>query len=112
VGLVIRRDTGERPRAPNGASQKQQTSDGSPLTAPQCWQVFITVPFCAADVSPNGIRESQAFYQQPATAKRIASICRERDTPGQPVRTNCNLWIVRMKENFSNALCAVPLESL
>jgi len=28
--------------------------------APQCWQVFITDPFCAADVSPNGIRESKA----------------------------------------------------
>ena len=56
-----RRDTRAPGRAQRGASQKQQISDGSPFTAPQCWQVFITVPFCAADVSPNGNRESKTF---------------------------------------------------
>ena len=64
VGVATRRDAPIRFAGSRGASQKQQSSDGSPFTAPHCWQVFITVPFCAADVSPNGSRESDSFYQQ------------------------------------------------
>jgi hypothetical protein len=58
--MTIRRNAPVRPEWAKGASQEQQISAGSPLTAPQCWQVFITDPFCAADFSPNGIRESNA----------------------------------------------------
>jgi hypothetical protein len=61
VAVVTRRGKAERLTESRGASQKQQISDGSPFTAPHCWQVFITVPFCAADVSPNGNRESKTF---------------------------------------------------
>jgi hypothetical protein len=59
--MTTRRNAPVRPECIKGASQKQQSSAGSPFTAPQCRQVFITDPFCAADVSPNGIRESKAF---------------------------------------------------
>lgn len=55
VGVARRREPAPGLGEARGASQTQQISAGSPLTAPQCWQVFITAPFCAADVSPNGI---------------------------------------------------------
>jgi hypothetical protein len=66
--------------------------------APQCWQIFITVPFCAADVSPNGSRESRVFYQPRPIEEIIRLLCHELCTPRQPAALTCNLEVTERPE--------------
>ena len=82
VGVVRERKTAPGLGLTKGASQTAQISAGSPLMAPQCWQVFITAPFCAADVSPNGIGSQRHSNSGGAARGKMRKNCHESDNPG------------------------------